>query len=145
MAGTADRLDVSLHGPARRQAAGRLAHDRAPPSPARSVASSGSSSSQDETIHLPIRVSIDAHGIGGPSAGLAFALEVLQQLGRNVDHGHKIAATGEISLNGRWARSAESSRRRSARAKRVWMPSSSRRARTRPTPESTRTGCESSL
>jgi PDZ domain-containing protein len=55
---------------------------------------------QDETIHLPIRVSIDAHGVGGPSAGLAFALEVLQQLGRNVDHGLKIAATGEIYLNG---------------------------------------------
>ena len=48
----------------------------------------------NETIHLPIRVSIDAHGIGGPSAGLAFALDVLQQLGRNVDHGYKIAATG---------------------------------------------------
>ncbi len=56
--------------------------------------------SQNETIHLPIRVSIDAHGIGGPSAGLAFALDVLQQLGRNVDRGHKIAATGEIYLNG---------------------------------------------
>ena len=25
---------------------------------------------------------------------------MLQQLGRNVDHGHKIAATGEIYLNG---------------------------------------------
>ena len=55
---------------------------------------------QNETIRLPIHVSIDAHGIGGPSAGLAFALEVLQQLGRNVDHGQKIAATGEIFLNG---------------------------------------------
>jgi PDZ domain-containing protein len=55
---------------------------------------------QDQTIHLPIRVSIDAHGIGGPSAGLAFALEVLQQLGHNVDRGLKIAATGEIALDG---------------------------------------------
>jgi PDZ domain-containing protein len=55
---------------------------------------------QNQTIRLPIHVSIDAHGIGGPSAGLAFALEVLQQLGRNVDHGHKIAATGEIFLDG---------------------------------------------
>ncbi len=54
----------------------------------------------NETIKLPIRVSIDAHGIGGPSAGLAFALEVMQQLGRNVDHGQKIAATGQIFLNG---------------------------------------------
>ena len=55
----------------------------------------------NEKIHLPIRVSIDAHGVGGPSAGLAFALDVLQELGRNVDHGHKIAATGEIFLDGR--------------------------------------------
>jgi PDZ domain-containing protein len=53
-----------------------------------------------EKIKLPIKVSIDAHGVGGPSAGLAFALDVLQQLGRNVDHGHKVAATGEIFLNG---------------------------------------------
>jgi Lon-like protease len=53
-----------------------------------------------QSIHLPLKVSIDAHGVGGPSAGLAFALDVLQQLGRNVDHGHKIAATGEIYLNG---------------------------------------------
>jgi PDZ domain-containing protein len=45
-------------------------------------------------------VSFDAHGVGGPSAGLAFALEILEQLGRNVDHGHRIAATGEIWPNG---------------------------------------------
>ena len=45
-------------------------------------------------------VSFDAHGVGGPSAGLAFALEILEQFGRNVDHGHKIAATGEIWPNG---------------------------------------------
>jgi Lon-like protease len=48
-----------------------------------------------------VKVSIDAHGVGGPSAGLAFALDVLQELGRNVDRGHKIAATGEIFLDGR--------------------------------------------
>ena len=51
-------------------------------------------------IHLPFPVSIDAGGVGGPSAGLAFALEVLQQLGHNVVHGHKIAATGEIFPDG---------------------------------------------
>ena len=34
------------------------------------------------------------------SAGLAFALEVLEKLGHNVDRGNKIAATGEIYLNG---------------------------------------------
>lgn len=51
-------------------------------------------------IHLPIHVSIDAGNVGGPSAGLAFALEVLEQLGHDVLHGHKIAATGEIEPDG---------------------------------------------
>jgi PDZ domain-containing protein len=55
---------------------------------------------QAATIKLPIHVSIDASGIGGPSAGLAFTLEVMQQLGRNVLRGHRVAATGEIELNG---------------------------------------------
>ncbi len=49
---------------------------------------------------LPVRVKIDAGNVGGPSAGLAFALDVLEELGRNVDRGHRIAATGEIVLNG---------------------------------------------
>jgi PDZ domain-containing protein len=56
--------------------------------------------SQAATIKLPIRVAIDTSGIGGPSAGLAFALEVMQKLGRNVLHGHQVAATGEMELNG---------------------------------------------
>jgi PDZ domain-containing protein len=55
---------------------------------------------QAERIHLPIRVSIDSGAVGGPSAGLAFALDVLERLGRNVDRGHKIAATGEMFLDG---------------------------------------------
>jgi PDZ domain-containing protein len=55
---------------------------------------------QSATFKLPRKVTIDANGIGGPSAGLAFTLEVMQQLGRNVLHGHKVAATGEMELNG---------------------------------------------
>jgi PDZ domain-containing protein len=55
---------------------------------------------QAARIKLPIHVSIDASGIGGPSAGLAFTLEVMQQLGRNVLHGHRVAATGEMELDG---------------------------------------------
>jgi PDZ domain-containing protein len=55
---------------------------------------------QADEIHLPEPVSIDANGVVGPSAGLAFALDLLQKLGRNVDHGRKVAATGEINLNG---------------------------------------------
>lgn len=55
---------------------------------------------QSAKIKLPIKVAIDTSGIGGPSAGLAFTLEVMQKLGRNVLHGHKVAATGEMELNG---------------------------------------------
>jgi PDZ domain-containing protein len=53
-----------------------------------------------DDIHLPQPVSIDANGVVGPSAGLAFALDLMEKLGRNVDHGLKVAATGEMSLNG---------------------------------------------
>ena len=52
------------------------------------------------SIKLPLKVSIDAGDIGGPSAGLAFALDLLERLGKDVDHGRKIAATGEINLDG---------------------------------------------
>jgi Lon-like protease len=55
---------------------------------------------QAATVDLPVRVRIDAGDVGGPSAGLAFALEILEQRGRDVDHGLKIAATGEIQLDG---------------------------------------------
>jgi PDZ domain-containing protein len=51
-------------------------------------------------IHLPLKVRINAGSVGGPSAGVAFALDVLEELGRDVVHGHKIAATGEILPDG---------------------------------------------
>jgi PDZ domain-containing protein len=51
-------------------------------------------------IHLPIHVTINAGDVGGPSAGLAFALDILQELGHNIVRGHKIAATGEILPDG---------------------------------------------
>jgi Lon-like protease len=51
-------------------------------------------------IKLPVRVRIDTRGVGGPSAGLAFALDILEELGRDVDHGHRIAATGAIDETG---------------------------------------------
>lgn len=55
---------------------------------------------QAADIELPIKVKIDLGGVGGPSAGLPFALDVLQELGTNVDHGRRVVATGEISLDG---------------------------------------------
>ena len=56
--------------------------------------------SQAAFIKLPLNVKINAGTIGGPSAGLAFALDILEQLGHDVDHGQKIAATGQIELDG---------------------------------------------
>jgi PDZ domain-containing protein len=55
---------------------------------------------QEAFIKLPLRVKIDAGNVGGPSAGLAFALDVLEELGKDVDHGRRIAATGQIELDG---------------------------------------------
>lgn len=55
---------------------------------------------QAADIELPIDVEIDSGDIGGPSAGLAFALEVLEELGRDVDGGMRVAVTGELALDG---------------------------------------------
>jgi PDZ domain-containing protein len=68
--------------------------------PRRPIVGIGLDSSPAVDIQLPIHVSIDAGNVGGPSAGLAFALEVMEKLGRDVVHGHKIAATGEIFPDG---------------------------------------------
>jgi Lon-like protease len=56
--------------------------------------------SQAANIKLPLDVEIDSGGVGGPSAGLAFALDVMEELGRDVDHGQRIAVTGAIELDG---------------------------------------------
>jgi len=51
-------------------------------------------------ITLPVPVRFDLGQVGGPSAGLAFALDLVEELGRDVDHGRRVAATGEIHLDG---------------------------------------------
>ena len=53
-----------------------------------------------DVTRMPVEVSIDLGRVGGPSAGLAFALEVMEELGRGVDRGYQLAATGEIFLDG---------------------------------------------
>jgi len=55
---------------------------------------------QAADIKLPIQVSIDLGGVGGPSAGLPFALDVYEQVGHRIDKGLKVAATGELDLDG---------------------------------------------
>ena len=55
---------------------------------------------QAATIDLPVEIDIDAGPIGGPSAGLAFALDIVDELGSDVDQGRRIVATGELTLDG---------------------------------------------
>jgi Lon-like protease len=56
------------------------------------------------SVHFPFQIRFDLAGVGGPSAGLAFALELLEKRGRDVDHGYKVAATGVIELDGKVTR-----------------------------------------
>lgn len=53
-----------------------------------------------DVVELPVEVKIDLGQVGGPSAGLAFALDLMEELGRDVDRGYRVAATGEIFLDG---------------------------------------------
>jgi Lon-like protease len=52
-------------------------------------------------FEFPVDIEIDAGNIGGPSAGLAFALDIIDELGDDdLDRGRKIVATGELALDG---------------------------------------------
>jgi PDZ domain-containing protein len=55
---------------------------------------------QEADVKLPFEVDIDLGIVGGPSAGLPFALEIARQLGRDVTNGCRIAATGALALDG---------------------------------------------
>ena len=55
---------------------------------------------QAADIELPFEVDIDLGPVGGPSAGLPFALEIARELGRDVTNGCRIAATGALALDG---------------------------------------------
>lgn len=52
-------------------------------------------------LDLPVKITIDTGDIGGPSAGLAFTLDIIDELGpTDIDHGEKVVATGQIALDG---------------------------------------------
>ena len=51
-------------------------------------------------LHVPFQIEFNLGHVGGPSAGLAFALQILEERGRDVDHGYKVAATGVIEPDG---------------------------------------------
>lgn len=53
------------------------------------------------TVHLPFQVDIDTGQIGGPSAGLAFTLTLIDELSKgSLTGGRNVAVTGTIDLDG---------------------------------------------
>jgi PDZ domain-containing protein len=56
---------------------------------------------KDRTFPMPFDVTIDSGRIGGPSAGLAFTLALIEQLApAELTGGHKVAVTGTIDIDG---------------------------------------------
>lgn len=52
-------------------------------------------------VEFPVEVVIDSQNIGGPSAGLMFTLEIMDQLTEDeITKGFRIAGTGTISIDG---------------------------------------------
>ena len=73
-----------------------------------------------EQYKFPFNVKISVGDIGGPSAGMMFALGIIDKLTHlNLTGGKFIAGTGEITPAARWSPSAASSRRWWARATRA--------------------------
>jgi PDZ domain-containing protein len=72
------------------------------PKPGQTLPGIGIITQLAQTVRTPIRIRIDSGGIDGPSAGLMFALEVINQLWPHGDltHGYKIAGTGTIDAKG---------------------------------------------
>jgi Lon-like protease len=51
-------------------------------------------------FEFPVDITIDAGDVGGPSAGLAFALDIYDELGEDIDDGRKIVVTGALDVGG---------------------------------------------
>jgi PDZ domain-containing protein len=62
----------------------------------------GISTETQQEFSFPFRITINTAGVGGPSAGLAMTLGLLNTLsGGNLTGGHTVAATGTIDPSGR--------------------------------------------
>jgi PDZ domain-containing protein len=70
-----------------------------PDEPGRAILGIGGRDDLDITLAVPVSYSIG--DVEGPSAGLAFALEVYSALtGRRLAHGYRIAVTGALEIGG---------------------------------------------
>ena len=55
----------------------------------------------EPVVEFPVEVIIDSQNIGGPSAGMMFTLQIMDQLtDGEITHGERIAGTGTISRDG---------------------------------------------
>jgi PDZ domain-containing protein len=55
----------------------------------------------EPVVEFPVEVIIDSKNIGGPSAGMMFTLQIMDQLtDGEITHGERIAGTGTISRDG---------------------------------------------
>jgi PDZ domain-containing protein len=70
----------------------------APSGPKRAIVGIVVESAVDVQLPFPIRIATG--DVGGPSAGLAFALDLMEELGPDLLHGNKVAATGTIDAFG---------------------------------------------
>jgi PDZ domain-containing protein len=60
-----------------------------------------SSATRDLDYHMPFTVDVDSGSVGGPSAGLAFTLGIMDVLTPDsITGGHKVATTGTINADG---------------------------------------------
>jgi Lon-like protease len=88
-----------LDGEKRRTIRARLT--TSPQAPGRPLIGIAAAGDVAPKVDLPIRIQIDTGNLGGPSAGLAFALEIYDSLtDRRLTHGRRIAVTGTIDLDG---------------------------------------------
>jgi PDZ domain-containing protein len=93
--GDSVRLTVQRNGDELELPVGTIA---SPVDPSRPIV--GIEVDQHADVKLPLRIDIDLGQVGGPSAGLPFALEIARKLGRDVTHGCVVAATGALALDG---------------------------------------------
>jgi len=55
----------------------------------------------EPVVEFPVEVTIDSQNIGGPSAGMMFTLQIMDQLtDGEITHGERIAGTGTIARDG---------------------------------------------
>lgn len=91
------RLDIDRPGSGEREVEVELI--ASPDDPARTIV--GFVPFDTRSVELPFEIQIDTGAVGGPSAGLAFTLTLIDELSPgDLTGGHDVAVTGEINLDG---------------------------------------------